>query len=116
MLQPKQGVCRTGTEAGIAVENTLSERQELPGGGPRLWKERSERGRKNASRVRKLPRGRDLCWSNGSRLGMAGGQAAGEEADHGPVERRQVGGLPAAHPVAVLDHLAIHPVAARVAD
>src|SRR3954462_15830898 len=43
-------------------------------------------------------------------------QAAGKEADHGPVERWQVGGLPAAHPVSVLDHLAINPLAARVAD
>jgi hypothetical protein len=47
---------------------------------------------------------------------LAGGQAAEKEAEHGPVERRDVAGLAAAHPVAVLDHLAINPVAARVPD
>src|SRR5438270_85663 len=43
-------------------------------------------------------------------------QATGEEADHGPVERGKIAGLPAAYPVLVLDHLAINPLAARVAD
>src|SRR5262249_26368489 len=49
-------------------------------------------------------------------LRAACGRAAGEEVDQGPVERGQVGGLPAAHPVAVLDHLPVHPAAARVTD
>jgi hypothetical protein len=42
--------------------------------------------------------------------------ASGEQTDHCPVERRQIIGLAAGHPVAVLNHFPIHPVAPRVAD
>src|SRR6266436_4006644 len=49
-------------------------------------------------------------------LSVGCGGAAGEQADHSPDERGQVTGLAARHPVAVLDHCLIHPIAAPVAN
>ena len=52
----------------------------------------------------------------GPRHSRAATRLRGEEVEHGPVEGRQVGGLAAGYPVAVLDDFTIDPVAARVAD
>ena len=43
-------------------------------------------------------------------------RAAGEQIEHRPIERGKIGGLTARHLVIVLQHLVVHPVAARIAN
>jgi len=45
-----------------------------------------------------------------------GGTASGKQTNDGPIESRQIAGTSAGHPVAILNHFLVHPVAARIAD
>ena len=44
------------------------------------------------------------------------GTTSGKQGNDGPIERRQIIGLSAGHPIAVLNHFLVDPVAARIAD